>query len=213
MTNVTQIMHGDKEVIKIEDSHGVLWEKADRPTATASISITVGASQNITTTQYFDRICIPSINTIKSYIETNQSVQVKSIDIVLLNRVYFVRQYYTNAYYVKGFILNGSTIDSEIVVASATKTFPSGSSTYGKNITSTSATGGTDITSYLNTSSIKTFYGGWSGHSTSSSVPTTPTSMFDSTTGNSKVHYVGGTYSATTLPYFGLRVTYTYYTS
>lgn len=28
MTTVKQIMHGNKEVIKIEDSHGVLWQKA-----------------------------------------------------------------------------------------------------------------------------------------------------------------------------------------
>ena len=27
MTTVKQIMHGNKEVIKIEDSHGVLWQK------------------------------------------------------------------------------------------------------------------------------------------------------------------------------------------
>lgn len=201
-------------VKKITDSQGhVLWKKqGDRPTATASISITVGASKNITTTQYYNRICIPSINTIKSYIERTDNVQVKSIDTVLLNRVYFVRQYYTNAYYLKGFILNGSTIDSEIVAFSSIVTFPSGTSTYGKAITSTSATGGTDITSYLKTSSVKIFYGGFSGNSDRTKVSNTPLLMFSSSTGSGSTHYVDGTYSATVLPTFGLRVTYTYYT-
>lgn len=212
LDNVTQIMHGDKEVIKIEDSHGVIWEKAERPTASATISVTVGASQNITTTQHYNYITIPSLNSIKSYIESNTSRSLKGITTVGLYNLYFLRQYYTNAYYVRGFLLNGNTTSSDIIYKmSGTTQFPSGSGAdYGKTLIGTSTSSAVDITSYLSSNNTKNIYGAYSGASTGSSVPQTPTTMFSSTTGYQKTYFKK--YVASAVPTFTLYVTYEYYT-
>ena len=63
MANVKSITLGGVEVKKIEDTSGrILWGGS----TTATINITVGASQDITTTQYYNRIVLPSLSSIKS---------------------------------------------------------------------------------------------------------------------------------------------------
>ena len=63
MSNVKSITLGGVSVKKIEDTNGnVLWQYNN----TATISLTVGEGQDITTTQYYNRIVLPSLSTIKS---------------------------------------------------------------------------------------------------------------------------------------------------
>ena len=64
MKDVKSITLGGVSVKKIEDKNGnVLWGKS---TQTATIELTVGAGQDITTKQYYNRIVLPSLSTIKS---------------------------------------------------------------------------------------------------------------------------------------------------
>ena len=63
MSNVKSITLGGVSVKKIEDTNGrILWKDNTMET----INITVGAGQDITTTQYYNRIVLPSLSTIKS---------------------------------------------------------------------------------------------------------------------------------------------------
>ena len=65
MSNVKQIMHNNKEVIKIEDSNGkILWENNKEST----IRISIGSGQDINITQYHNYIQIPPMPQIKNFI-------------------------------------------------------------------------------------------------------------------------------------------------
>lgn len=68
MANVKSITLGGVQVKKIEDTSGrVLWGNS---TQTATIELTVGAGQDITTTQSNTQLNLPSLETIKSTIRT-----------------------------------------------------------------------------------------------------------------------------------------------
>ena len=78
MKNVKSITLGGLEVKKIEDKNGnVLWQ--ENKTHSATIELTIGSGQDITTTQYYNRIVLPSINTIKSTINSKQGISVTNI--------------------------------------------------------------------------------------------------------------------------------------
>ena len=87
MKNVKSITLGGVSVKKIEDKNGnVLWEIKNKNTAT--INITVGAGQDITTNQYYNRIVLPSLSTIKnkvaSKIGTSSSgITIKKVELDL----------------------------------------------------------------------------------------------------------------------------------
>ena len=78
MSNVKSITLGGVSVKKIEDKNGnVLWQ--ENKTHSATIELTIGSGQDITTTQYYNRIVLPSINTIKSTINSKQGISVTNI--------------------------------------------------------------------------------------------------------------------------------------
>lgn len=82
MSNVKSITLGGVQVKKIEDTNGrVLWSGS----TTATINLTVGKAQDITTTQYYDRIVLPSISTIKSTINSKLGISVSNITKVELD--------------------------------------------------------------------------------------------------------------------------------
>lgn len=69
MKNVKSITLGGVSVKKIEDTNGnVLWQENN--TQTATIELTVGARQDITTTQSSTQLNLPSIGSIKSTINS-----------------------------------------------------------------------------------------------------------------------------------------------
>ena len=76
MSNVKSITLGGVEVKKIADKNGnVLWENKNGST----IELTVGAGQDITTTQSSTQLNLPSIETIKSTINSKQGISVTKI--------------------------------------------------------------------------------------------------------------------------------------
>ena len=78
MKNVKSITLGGVSVKKIADTSGrVLWELKNGST----INITVGSGQDITTTQYYNRIVLPSLSSIKSAIATKTGISSSSITI------------------------------------------------------------------------------------------------------------------------------------
>ena len=78
MTNVKAITLGGQNVKKIEDTSGnVLWQMKSGGT----INITVGKGQDITITQYYNRIGLPVLNTIKSKVANKIGVTSSSINI------------------------------------------------------------------------------------------------------------------------------------
>lgn len=86
MKNVKSITLGGVSVKKIEDKNGnVLWGNS---TQTATIELTVGAGQDITTRQSFNKLSIPSKSTLKSTIASkigtsSSSITIKKIEIDL----------------------------------------------------------------------------------------------------------------------------------
>lgn len=78
MSNVKQIMHNNKEVIKIEDSLGnVLWENKKGST----INIRIGSWQDISITQYFNKLQIPPMGEIRKYIASKIGVSMSQVKI------------------------------------------------------------------------------------------------------------------------------------
>lgn len=78
MSNVKSITLGGKNVKKIEDINGrVLWEINNGST----MNITIGAGQDIDVTQYYNRLQIPRISQIMSFIGKKIGVSSSSIKI------------------------------------------------------------------------------------------------------------------------------------
>lgn len=167
-------------------------------TSTATYSVTVGASQYITTTQYFNRIVIPSLSSISSTIASKTSREVYSVDAVKItaNRLYWCKQgSHPSAVYP--FLLTGSTTSSTIVAVGSAYQFPNASS-------HSFSSSDTDITSYVYSSSTRSLYGAYG------TTNTTPTTMFSSSAGAYAFHFcING--NVTTIPTFALKCTYTYY--
>lgn len=79
LTKVKDIVHNGKHVKKIEDKNGrILWEIKKN---SATINITVGKSQDITTTQYYNRIVLPSLSSIKSAVASKIGMSSSNINV------------------------------------------------------------------------------------------------------------------------------------
>lgn len=82
MSNVKQIMHNNKEVIKIEDRNGnVLWENKKGST----INITIGAGQDINIEQTSRYIQIPPMPQIRKFIADKIGVSMNQIKLTKMN--------------------------------------------------------------------------------------------------------------------------------
>ena len=82
MSNVKQIMHNNKEVIKIEDSNGnVLWENKKGST----INITIGSRQEMNIQQYSNRIQIPPMPEIRQFISSKTGISLSQIKLTKMN--------------------------------------------------------------------------------------------------------------------------------
>ena len=94
MANVKAITLGGQNVKKIEDTSGrILWQMKSGNT----INITVGKDQDITRTQYYNRIILPSLNSIKSIVAskigtTSSSVNITKVELDL-STVYWYNDY------------------------------------------------------------------------------------------------------------------------
>ena len=82
MSNVKQIMHNNKEVIKIEDSNGnVLWENKKGST----INITIGSGQEMNIRQYANYIQIPPMPEIRQFISRKIGVSMNQVKLTKMN--------------------------------------------------------------------------------------------------------------------------------
>lgn len=79
MANVKSITLGGVQVKKIADKNGrILWGNEKQ---SATINLTVGAGQDMTTTQYYNRIVLPSLSSIKTKVENKIGTTSSSINI------------------------------------------------------------------------------------------------------------------------------------
>ena len=126
MSNVKAITLGGRNVKKIEDTNGnVLWKVPGSDITTGTINITVGSGQDITTTQYYNRIVVPSLNSIKSAVANKSSISqsnILSIDTVELilgvpTSPMAVKHRTSSTQYTKirFFLVLGSTITSTVL--------------------------------------------------------------------------------------------------
>lgn len=85
MTNVIQIMHGGKEVVKIEDSNGgILWQKQSAITETITIMVPSNSSIYNSHT-----LVLPSLSSVKTLIASQAEISessILSIDAISLSR-------------------------------------------------------------------------------------------------------------------------------
>ena len=224
MSNVKAITLGGRNVKKIEDTNGnVLWKVPGSDIKTGTINITVGSGQDITTTQYYNRIVVPSLNSIKSAVANKASISesnIVSIDTVELilgettlpNAVKHGTSS-TRGTKIRFFLVLGSTITSQVLTR--------GYSAYSVDFTNgnyadkcisgafsptRTGTNYIDITSYLSASSTTSIYGGYAMGTTEYGSET-PLKMFG-TSSDSGVHMCANTTS--TLPTFRIRVSYSY---
>lgn len=79
MSNVKSITLGGVEVKKIADKNGrILWGNEKQSN---TINITIGEGQDITTKQYYNRIVLPSLSTIKSTVASKTGISSSNINV------------------------------------------------------------------------------------------------------------------------------------
>lgn len=224
MTTVKEITHNNKEVVKIEDSNGnILWQK-NVPVQTDTITLTVGASQDITTTQYYDHIVIPSKNTIKNKINSLTGRTVINITSAKVGNLKALRTGYTTSpAYIRCMLLNGNSTSSTVIEASLRAWSIIQTSGFANKtiyMFTTSSSGSTpkevDITNYLPSSdtSTKSLYGGLGYGSTESGASSTTPSYVFSTSGTTGIQttFTNAAFGVNTrsLPTYQLIIEYTY---
>ena len=153
MSNVKSITLGGVSVKKIEDTNGrVLWGGS----TTATINLTVGAGQDITTTQYYNRIVLPSLSTIKSKVASKTGISQSSINITKvkldLSTLYWYNPYDSNDFR-NAKATTSSSVDSGTTVLVSNYTTTKGVHNWIISIE--------DVTNYLG----KTLYGYYKGAS------------------------------------------------
>ena len=221
MSNVKAITLGGLNVKKISDKSGnVLW-KYNNPYS-STIELTVGSGQDITTRQYYNRIVVPNLNSIKSAVANKSSISVSnivSIDTVELilgsNTLPCAVKHGTSSTRdtkIRFFLVLGSTITSTVLSRGSgayTVDFASGNYAnkyiVGAFCPTWTGTNYIDITSYLSASSTRSIYGGYA-MGTTEYQSETPLNMFE-TSSDSGVHMCS--YATSTLPTFSIRVSYT----
>lgn len=224
MSNVKAITLGGQNVKKIEDKNGnVLWKVPGSDITTATINITIGSGQDITTTQYYNRIVVPSLTTIKNVVANKASISesnIVSIDTVelILGQNTLPNAVKNNASStrdtkIRFFLVLGSTITSTVLARgyyAYTVDFTSGNkantSILGAFCPTGTGTNYIDITSYLSETLATYIYGGYAMGTTEYDSQT-PLKMFG-TKYNSEVHMCA--YSTTTEPTYSIRVSYSY---
>ena len=154
MKNVKSITLGGVSVKKIEDKNGnVLWGIKKQST---TINITIGESQDITTKQYYNRIVLPSISSIKSTVASKTGISSGSINITKVEldcaTLYWFNPYDSNDY------RNAKATNSSSVDGGTTVLISYSNNTRGAHQWSSSKT---DVTKYLG----KTLYGYYKGAS------------------------------------------------
>ena len=219
MSNVKAITLGGLNVKKIEDKNGnVLWKKSS-----ATIDITIGSGQDIVTSQYYNRIAVPSLTTIKSAVANKASISesnIVSIDTVELALGFTTSENPSAVKHltssardtkIRFFLVLGNTITSTVLVRgynAYTVDFTSGNFANkpikGAFFKTSTGTSYIDITSYLSETSVRYIYGGYAMGTTEYNSQT-PLQMFG-TSSNSGVHMCGGT--TDTRPTFTIRVSY-----
>ena len=151
MANVKSITLGGVEVKKIEDTSGnVLWGGS----TTATINITVGASQDITTTQYYNRIVLPSLSSIKSKVASKIGTSSSNVNITKVEIDCSTLYWYNpnnSTSYLGAKATTSSSLDSGTSVLFAN------SQTYRTQGVCQWSTSKTDVTKYLGTQ----LYGYW----------------------------------------------------
>ena len=198
MKNVKAITISGHNVKKIEDKNGnVLWESSQLHT----INITVGAGQDITTTQYAEGIVLPSLNDIKSKIASKTGISSSSITIkkamIQNNTLYWrVGSNYNNGttYYGRLSFGGGLPFESDPVSQTETHTYPWNSSSNSYS----------DVTYYLKDSST-TLSQGYIGIENEELGTPFVTSRYN----NKEAHFCSST-NVYALPTYTLVVTYEY---
>lgn len=151
MANVKSITLGGVSVKRIEDTNGrILWSKT---TQTATIELTVGAGQDITTTQSRTQLNLPSIDTIKNAIHTKTgriASNITKVEIYTAQPLYWLPPSDTE---IEPWLASNSsgTKPTSPYISGTSRTItavcPFGSASY------------TDITTLINQTKTKPFYG------------------------------------------------------
>ena len=224
MSNVKAITIGGQNVKKIEDKNGnVLWKVPSSDITTGTINITIGSGQDITTTQYYNRIVVPSLTTIKNVVANKASISLSNIVSIDTVEIILGVEPYPKAVKhstssargtkIRFFLVLGSQITSTVLARgyyAYTVDFTSGN--YANEpiarafCTTSSGTDYIDITSYLSETIATYIYGayvmGTTGYDSQ-----TPSQMFGNSS-NSGVHMCAS--SKSTLPTYSIRVSYSY---
>ena len=161
MKNVKSITLGGVSVKKIADKNGnVLWQ--EKNTQTATIELIVGAGKDITTTQSSTQLNLPSLETIKSKINSKLGISVSNItkvEIYCESPLYWKPGSDTNMRPWLASNSSGYEPESPYIIGTSrttTKVCPFGSASY------------TDITKLINQTNTTPFYG-WVQYGTSTS--------------------------------------------
>ena len=155
MKNVKSITLGGVSVNKIEDTSGnILWSGS----TTATMNITVGSGKDITTTQYYNRIVLPSLSTIKSTLESKIGVTSSSINITKVELDESTLYWYNP--YTSDNSRNAKATTSSSVNSGTTVLVSDYNSTQGAHQWGTSKI---DVTNYLG-SKLYGYYKGASGY-------------------------------------------------
>ena len=193
LSNVKDIIHNNKHLKNIKDSNGnIIWGGVEYKDVPTQRTLTVGSGQNITTTQYANRLVMPSNTVLRNNLASIEGVSTSSINNITIeldaSSVYWVSNSSSTLY---AFMSTSSGTSGTLIN-------PSSANSSNASPKQWKSSG------YYEVTKGGTYYGLSSAASTGSSPSTFYTSI--SSTGGS--HFCKSN-SATTLPTFTLRVSYT----
>lgn len=193
MTNVKEIMHGDKEVVKIEDSNGgILWQKqSGGKTFTETIDIIIPTyTQNSTNYKPY-RINVPTRDEIISNITGNvTNLTINSCNIYITGNSTGNTDY-TGYWYVR----NNYSTSSKSPTSLPGSSVASGTVTYGYRPTSTTRSlnwgtyKGTTLYFYERSTTSQPYYGGNTRTNKGLIINITYTTVLNETSGIYKAVY------------------------
>ena len=197
LPNVKDIIRNGKHVKNIKDSNNrIIWGGVEYKDVPHSSTLTVGSGQNITQTQYANRIVLPSLTTIKNKLATNEGVSSSKITITDVKIVG------NTLYWRRGSGASGGTYYAMLSSTNST----SGTIVSTSSSTSTASTiypwysysSGVSVFSYMTTSSTKALYGYYGISST-----TLGSAFSTSITSTSGSHFCTSS-SGTTVPTYSI---------
>lgn len=191
LSNVKSIVIPEGTVKKIEDGDGnVLWKK---PVTTATINITIGASQDITTPQNYQRIVLPSLNSIKSKVASKIGASPSDVNVTKV-QLNLSTLYWYNSYSDQRFPRFSLTTSNPSYFGDGTIRNSTGRNNWSSDKL--------DITDKLASYSTKSFYGyAWHAY-------TTEVNAFSSKSSSGSRFCTNS--SSSTKPTFTIIVTYEY---